>query len=98
MRCHHPRESCIRHTMNEVIANAMARATLEVLDEVRGGKHPAVQRKYDPRDRQPPRHGTISWLDQVRDGLGCCWLRGGGGGKAIDQEEKKVLAAAVGTP
>ena len=34
--------------MNEVIAKALVRTTLEVLEEVRGGKYPTVPLSCDP--------------------------------------------------
>ena len=39
--------------MGEIIVIALGRATLEVLEDVRGGKYPTVPSKYDPRGHQP---------------------------------------------
>ena len=63
-----------------------------MLEEVRGGKYPTVPPKHEPREQQPPKHGTISGLDPAREDLRSGWLTGGG--PKAHQEVKKSLAGA----
>ena len=51
--------------MDEFIAIAVIRVTMEALKETRGGSPPIVPPRYDLRKRQPPRQGTISKWDRM---------------------------------
>ena len=64
VKCHYPRETDNKHTMNEIICVSLVRTPLYVWEHSHeSADNPLechVPRKYDPRRNQPLRFSTVS--------------------------------------
>ena len=105
MGCDYPRVIDTMHAMNEPIAIALARAVLRAMEEDeakrRSGKEPDHSKwifallSYNPRENEPPRHGTPSGVEQFRQRT---WAPAGNGDPpSRANREHRVMCSSWGS-